>query len=227
MLFVCPSPLFQQKRVLEDFACAAQEIVATILTALSELLGLDCGRSLLATHRREKPSTTAIGLLKYPAHQPGDPEAGHVAHTDVGSLTLLFADLPGLQLRHPSTEAWMHVEPLPGHAVVNVGDSLRFISKGVFQSCLHRVLPNTDASDARYSIAYFLRPEAGATFRDANVKMWSSIEWHNRKFESFQSKVAGHMRDILRGKGTNRISRGIHVSLPHNFTLRLNEYMTV
>ena len=202
--FACPAPLFEQRVVLEGGAHAAQSVCATLLAVLAELLNLDGDNSLEAVHRSEMPSTTAIGLLKYPLHEQTDPEAGHIAHTDVGSLTLLFTDRPGLQLRHPSNDTWMHVKPLPRHAVVNVGDSLRFLSHGRFRSCLHRVLPNTDAPEARYSIAYFLRPETDATFKDANGKEWSSIEWHNRKFESFQSRQAGTLQDVLRGKGNEK-----------------------
>ena len=159
--------------------------------------------SLEAVHRLDEASTTAIGLLRYPAHAAGAPQAGHIAHTDVGSLTLLFTTRAGLQVEDPHAHpgaSWLHVAPRPGAAVVNVGDALRFLSGRVFRSCLHRVLPNTEPDD-RYSIAYFLRPGVKTVYRDAGKHVGTSLEWHNHKFETFQSTEAGNMQGILHGTG--------------------------
>ena len=45
------------------------------------------------------------------------------AHTDWGMLTVLATDAqPGLQISHE--DAWIDVEPRPGHFVINIGDLL-------------------------------------------------------------------------------------------------------
>ena len=160
-----------------------------------------------AVHHVHEASTTAIGLLHYPARKDDAQEAGHIAHTDVGSLTLLFATSAGLQVADPHAEpdaSWLYVIPRPNTAVVNIGDALHFLSGQAFRSCLHRVLPNTEAED-RYSIAYFLRPGAETVFYDEGGRLWTSLEWHNRKFETLQSAEAGNMRRILHGKGEEAV----------------------
>ena len=194
--------MYQEKGTLKSFTVRSQQICATILSALSQCLPPEGSHaSLEAVHRLDEASTTAIGLIRYPAHAADAPEAGHIAHTDVGSLTLLFATRPGLQIEDPhacSGASWLDVALRPGAAVVNVGDALRFLSGRVFRSCLHRVLPNTQPDD-RYSIAYFLRPSVETVYRDARGRVWTSLEWHNRKFETFQSTEAGNMQNILHG----------------------------
>lgn len=121
----------------------------TFLTCLSDALGLQPGRRFEDYHRDNKRSTTTLALLHYPKQ---DCEAGmnHNKHTDIGSLTLLFSGQWGLQLHD-----WAYVAPQDGHAVVNVGGSLRFLSGKKFNSCLHRMVPVANDED-RYSIAYFL-----------------------------------------------------------------------
>ncbi|KAL9046121.1 MAG: hypothetical protein Q9214_000961 [Letrouitia sp. 1 TL-2023] len=202
--FACPPPLYQEKDTLKSFTVRSQQICAVILAALSKWLPTEgTHASLEAVHHLDEASTTAIGLLRYPARAAGAPEAGHIAHTDVGSLTLLFTAHAGLQVEDPHAfpgASWLHVAPQPGVAVVNIGDALRFLSGRAFRSCLHRVLPNTGPDD-RYSIAYFLRPGVETMFSDANGRVCTSLEWHNRKFETFQSTEAGKMQRILQGTG--------------------------
>ena len=92
--------------------------------------------------------------------------------------------------------------------MVNVGDALRFLSERVFRSCLHRVVPHRASEgefrdgkgEGRYSIAYFLRPGVETVFKDAEGVVRTSAEWHQRKFESFQSKEAGKLGGILGGR---------------------------
>jgi isopenicillin N synthase-like dioxygenase len=94
---------------------------------------------------------------------------------------------------------WAYVPPKPGHAVINVGDSLRFLSHMKFRSAVHCVVTVDDqppkispsASTTlkqgldRYSIAYFLRPEDDVTYRDSLGRIFSAREWHDTKFNVF------------------------------------------
>jgi isopenicillin N synthase-like dioxygenase len=89
--------------------------------------------------------------------------------------------LGGLQVLPPGTEEWKYVkvrvlfvwlvhtrthpprcQPLPGHAICNVGDALAIFSGGILRSNLHRVVPPPGAQAAfeRWSVVYFTRPGA-------------------------------------------------------------------
>lgn len=83
-------------------------------------------------------------------------------HTDFGSITLLFNRLGGLQVLPPGKGAeWCYVKPLPGHAIVNLGDAMAVFTNGLLRSNIHRVVspPGEQADTTRYSIVYFSRPE--------------------------------------------------------------------
>lgn len=114
-----------------------------------------------------------------------DQSIGHQQHTDIGSLTLLFSEQWGLQVQRPGTEAWEFIEPRVGHAVINVGDSLRFASGDKLYSCIHRVVP-VDTPEPRYSIAYFLRPEDNVEYKDSNGRKIRASDWHDEKYGVFQ-----------------------------------------
>jgi isopenicillin N synthase-like dioxygenase len=87
----------------------------------------------------------------------------HSARTEnAGTLTLLFNRLGELQTLPPGKDApWEYVRPLPGHAIVNLGDALATFTNGLLTSCPHRVVapPGQQARLPRYSVVYFMRPE--------------------------------------------------------------------
>ena len=83
-------------------------------------------------------------------------------HTDFGSVTVLFNRLGGLQVLPPGREAqWCYVKPLPGHAIINLGDAMVKFTNGVLRSNIHRVAspPGAQGDHTRYSLVYFCRPE--------------------------------------------------------------------
>lgn len=120
-----------------------------------------------------------LRLLHYPAvdrevfeRNKGQVRAG--AHTDYGSLTLLFQDTRGgLQVQDTDGETWVDAKPISGTIVVNAGDLLTRWSNDAIRSTLHRVVEPPLAPDAqdgvseaapnkyppRYSIAYFCNPD--------------------------------------------------------------------
>jgi len=171
--------------LFHDFVTASHFITQTILMCLSNALDLSGSARFENNHHADRSSTTTLVLLHYPKNFD-DTYSGHNKHTDIGSLTLLFTPQWGLQLLSPikKSKSWLWVEPRPGHAVINVGDSLRFLSGKRFKSCLHRVFPTGEVyqEEDRYSIAYFLRPESAADFQDADGKMVSAKQWHDEKY---------------------------------------------
>lgn len=84
---------------------------------------------------------------------------------DVGSITMVWNVLGGLQVQRPdvpynSDEGWEFIKPERGCAVVNMGDAMRRFTGDRVRSSLHRVAyaPGDQATHDRYSVAYFSRP---------------------------------------------------------------------
>ena len=143
-----------------------------------------------------------------------------MAHTDVGSLTLLFTSTPGLQVLHQADGTWRSVTPPPGSVVVNVGDTLSFLTGGACRSCVHRVVPAVDeatgTSALRWALAWFLRPELEARFVDRAGREWTGEEWHRTKYKIFRAGVEEQKRNGLLtgrrdflGEWTRDESRGV------------------
>jgi isopenicillin N synthase-like dioxygenase len=161
-----------------------------ILSRLSTQLGLTGSSRFETYHADPGPSLSTLGLLRYPKHDEATvpTNVGHNKHTDVGTLTFLLAAQWGLQFFSPMTKRWEFIEPRHGHAIINVGDSLRFPSGGQLASVVHRVVPLRETqTEDRYSIAYFLRMNDDVRFNDTTGKKWSAKEWHDFKFDVFKS----------------------------------------
>ena len=111
-----------------------------------------------------------LRLLHYPplpdSFQPQGGERRAGAHTDYGSITLLFQDgVGGLEVRTRDGE-WITAPPIAGTVVVNTGDLMQRWTNHVFCSTPHRVSPFTGAgSPDRYSIAFFCHPNPEAEIR--------------------------------------------------------------
>jgi isopenicillin N synthase-like dioxygenase len=172
-----------------EFSRNAHAVTMMILERLSDEMSLDGADRFEALHNDEMPSLTNLTLLRYPKFdETKGSSVGHNKHTDIGSITLLLAGQWGLQALSPDHETWAFVEPRPRHAVINVGDSLRFPSKEQLRSAVHRVIPiHETQSEDRYSIAYFLRVADDTSFSDSAGKVWSAKEWHDFKFDAFRS----------------------------------------
>jgi len=103
----------------------------------------------------------------YPAQAepplPGQLRRG--AHSDWGSLTVLFQDDSpgGLEILSQSG-GWEPVPAVPGTFVVNIGDLLAMWTNDRWRSTVHRVVnpKRADADRARISIPYFHQPNFDA-----------------------------------------------------------------
>ncbi|KAH9977704.1 hypothetical protein BGW80DRAFT_1283814 [Lactifluus volemus] len=129
-----------------------------------------------------------LRLLSYPPiktsmlKQEGQARAG--AHSDYGTLTLLFQDsVGGLEVENPHTNHFQPAKPIPGTIVVNTGDLLARWSNDIFRSTLHRVVaPPTESTNAegmaaaRQSIAFFCNPNGGARISCLPTCQWPGRE---------------------------------------------------
>lgn len=80
------------------------------------------------------------------------------AHTDYGTITILRADAPGLQVRKDNiVDEWHDVPVMPNCFIVNLGDLMRRWTNDRWVSTLHRVVvtEGEDTSCRRQSIAFF------------------------------------------------------------------------
>ncbi|KAK6857638.1 hypothetical protein PG995_006465 [Apiospora arundinis] len=132
-----PSVVRENISPFSDFQDECHFVTKLLLDCISTKLDLRGTRSLQQYHRDDAPSKSSLFFNHYPAQDTGraEGEIGQNQHTDLGSLTLLFAPQWG------AAGAWQNVEPRPRHAIVNVGDTLRFLSDYRLRSALHRALP--------------------------------------------------------------------------------------
>lgn len=164
-----PDALAAHHALLERLVRGAHAICLLIISKIEAHLRLEPGQ-LTSLHRLTQTSADQLRLLKMPPQPQGDRRTSLLAHTDFGSVTLLWNILGGLQILPPGNDdgtnenngtSWEFVRPQAGCAVVNMGDAMVHFTGGVVRSNLHRVTyaPGKQALMDRYSIAYFSRPE--------------------------------------------------------------------
>ena len=81
---------------------------------------------------------------------------------------MLFNRVGGLQVLPQGEDGeWLYVRPLPGHAIVNLGDAMVKFTNGLLRSNIHRVVspPGEQGGWTRYSVVYFARPEDDVLLR--------------------------------------------------------------
>ncbi|KAJ0450446.1 putative aminocyclopropanecarboxylate oxidase [Helianthus annuus] len=85
-----------------------------------------------------------------------------------GLLTLVNQDddKTALQVRNLSGE-WISAVPIPGTFVCNIGDMLKILTNGVYESTLHRVINNSP--NFRVCVAYFYETNFDAVISPLDV----------------------------------------------------------
>jgi hypothetical protein len=185
-----PGMVLGKRELFNDFITKSRFHVLTLLSSFSDALGLKGEERYERAHRDDMPSNSSMTFHRYPRRDTRtESNVGHNKHTDISSIAFLFAQQWGLQV--PSTtklDAWDWVRPKHGHAICNVGDSLRFLSGMRLRSVLHRVVPVAEQEyKHRYSIAYFCRPAHGTMFKDSEGRMIACDEWFSHKFDIYRA----------------------------------------
>ncbi|KAK7441091.1 2OG-Fe(II)oxygenase superfamily protein [Colletotrichum acutatum] len=177
-----PPELEPRRETMAAFFAGCDNLAKTLLEGLA--VGLGMPRDFLSkAHTGEScrmrlinyPPVSEVSSFTTTSSSPPDDaptsdsediRAG--AHSDYGSLTLLFrqaSDQGGLQVLRGGggnkPAAWADVPCIPDAIVVNIGDALEFWTAGRLRSTVHRVAFPRSASEnvARLSIPVFIQPD--------------------------------------------------------------------
>jgi isopenicillin N synthase-like dioxygenase len=162
-----PDLVVRHRNLYYDFTLRCHQLAMMIMDRLDEQLHLPIG-TLSSRHRIHELSGDQTRLLRMIPQPVTDRRTSMVAHTDLGSITVLFNVLGGLQILPPGggkeEKDWRYIEPQHNCAIINIGDALSIFTNNVLRSNIHRVTyaPGEQATLTRYSLAYFARPENAA-----------------------------------------------------------------
>lgn len=156
-----------------------EKVVQRVLRLLAIVLGLTDENLLAEPYDFSKKGEDMLRYLKYEAIPVEDSEANNGIyankHTDMGTLTLNFAQpVAGLQILDENGE-WKWIKPWEEEIVVNCADALAAMTGGYFKSGVHRVHapPKEQIHLDRWAALFFSRyPPVLLCFR--NMSMLSS-----------------------------------------------------
>lgn len=220
-----PDVIESRRDLVKSFMNSAYSIVTLLLGLLNEHLHLPDG-TLQSLHRLEARGGDQVRFIKAPPQPMDDQQIALGEHTDFGSVTVLFNRLGGLQILPPGADAeWCYVKPLPGHAIINLGDALVKFTNGLLRSNIHRVVapPGEQASHTRYSLVYFNRPEDSVILRrlensdripplaeNTTEDEVTSKDWILRRAMGSRPTVHGKDAfDLSRSRGTEGLSQRV------------------
>lgn len=220
-----PNTLNESRSLLESFMRTSHSIVTVLLTLLNTGLGLQ-ESTLPDLHRIASVGGDQVRFVKAPPQPADDRRTVLGEHTDFGSVTILFNKLGGLQVLPPGAGAeWEYVRPLPGHAIVNLGDAMVKFTNGLLRSNIHRVVapPGAQGDLTRYSLVYFARPEDDVLLRrlegshripelgvGVEEEVVNSRDWIIRRALGHRVQVPEGI-DVQKVRGTEDVSRRIKV----------------
>jgi len=179
---------------MESFFVECKSLIHQVLQALALALDLPEETKLSDTHAQ---ALFQLRLLHYPPVPTSFLREGSKsrisAHSDFGTLTLLFQDsVGGLEIEDPAKPGqYQAVSPVTDTVLVNVGDLMERWSNGRWRSTVHRVVaPPSVVEKAdggqlcppRYSIPFFATADP-ETVIEALPGCWDE-ETNPKKHES-------------------------------------------
>ncbi|KAL6714194.1 hypothetical protein ACLMJK_008689 [Lecanora helva] len=208
-----PDLIQRNRHRFVNFMQHANGVCCQVLAHLDRHLGLKPG-TLASFSLQDQPSGTSLRMLKCLPKTVGSSERNLAGHTDMGSITMLFNVIGGLQILssgNDNTEGtWRYVRPQPGCALINLGDAMVQWSGGTLRSNMHRVVtsPGDQARCTRFSVAYLVRPASMVSMRRVKQENGESIvsKAHDGEpeEEDICAKYWERMRAIQIMKGENR-----------------------
>ncbi|XWS77148.1 hypothetical protein CRYUN_Cryun01aG0236800 [Craigia yunnanensis] len=157
------------------------EVMSKLSLGIMELLGISLGLDQAYFRDFFEGNDSILRLNHYPPCQKPDLTLGTGPHSDPTALTILHQDqVGGLQVF--ADEKWHSVAPIPEAFVVNIGDTFMALSNGIYKSCLHRAVVNSQT--VRRSIAFFLCPKMdkvvtppAGLVNSANPRIYPDFTW--------------------------------------------------
>ncbi|KAK9999816.1 hypothetical protein SO802_019419 [Lithocarpus litseifolius] len=145
-------PSLCKDQVLE-YMRGSEPVIQRLLEALMKRINV---KEIDATKESLLMGSKRINLNYYPICPNPELTVGIGRHSDVSTLTILLQDdIGGLYVRG-NNDSWVHVPPISGSLVINVGDALQIMSNGRYKSIEHRVVAN--GSKNRISVPIFVNP---------------------------------------------------------------------
>lgn len=213
--FELPPWLAQHGDSFKNAMSSGSIVANVILGVLEKKLELPAG-TFTDLHKLTDSSGDFIRVLRYPGTEISktvDP-LRFPAHRDAVSIAILFTWLGGLQIVEPeaakasgmvvSEESWRWVKPVPGTAVVNLGDAMEVFTNKVLKSGLHRVIkaPGQQKAYDKYSVLIVSRPENNTPMKSfkspvipqdtpdqSQAPVYTSIEWGHNKIKALQDFI--------------------------------------
>ncbi|CAI9265036.1 unnamed protein product [Lactuca saligna] len=164
-------------RVCQEYSEAMSKLALDIMELLGMSLGID--PSYFRDFYEENDSIMRLNY--YPPCQRPEQTLGTGPHCDPTSLTILHQDnVGGLEVF--VDEKWHSIAPRSDAFVVNIGDTFMALSNGLYKSCLHRAVVNSNTP--RKSLAFFLSPKMDKVVRSPkalikynNQRMYPDFTW--------------------------------------------------
>lgn len=182
---------------MESYFNLCKDLIHQLLDTLSIALNVP-EPGLSATHAQ---SLFQLRILHYPAistEELADKKRSRInAHSDFGTLTLLFQDaVGGLEIEDPNHPgAFRPASPIPDTVLVNVGDLMARWSNDRWKSTVHRVgIPQGMKGSVvpdRYSIPFFATADP-LTIIEALPGCWG--EGREKRYESVTAEGYVQMR---------------------------------
>ncbi|XP_073041113.1 homoarginine-6-hydroxylase 2-ODD-C23.1 isoform X2 [Primulina eburnea] len=159
-----PNDPLNFKNLMEDYINLCTDLSRKIMRGIALALG---GSMDAFEGSRAGDPFWVFRIIGYPvgSHPHGQEmpknDIGCGAHTDYGLLTLVNQDddITALQVRNSEGE-WISAMPIPGTFVCNIGDMLKILTNGLYESTLHQVINNSP--NYRVCVAYFYEPNFDA-----------------------------------------------------------------
>ncbi|KAL9079363.1 MAG: hypothetical protein Q9157_001750 [Trypethelium eluteriae] len=143
---------------IEAFKHICHDLVIKLLVCLALALDLPDRNYFAKAHAEDGGNGNQFRILCYPARsrEPSESTTRMSAHSDSGSVTLLFQTCAGLEIEAPDGKGWVSAPHLENNILVNLGDALAFWSGGQLKATKHRVTFDGVPHDVeRMSMAYF------------------------------------------------------------------------
>lgn len=157
---VWPQTPAEFRETWSQYTQAMERLADDLMGLFALALGLD--EEFFADKIDQHISTVVANYYYPPTGPPLPGQLRKGAHTDWGSLTILYQDdIGGLQVQQGHD--WREVPFVRGSFVINIGDMMAFWTGGRWVSTMHRVCnPPQGAADARLSIPFFHLPNHNA-----------------------------------------------------------------